>query len=179
MDERSDETLVAAVQDGNIFAFEHLVRRYQRKLHSFVLHIVRDDQAAADVVQDSLINLYKTIDRVDTKKKFSTYVFSIARNTAISFLRAKRREVSLDDVVMAGEDEALFEELVQMEKQHTVGQALKRLDERYRKVIQLYYFDDLSYEEMSRKLRKPINTVRTHLSRAKAALRKLLIYETH
>ena len=174
MRDRTDEELVIAVREGDVFAFEYLVRRYQKRLHSFVLHVVRDDQAAADVVQESFISLYKTIDRVDVKKKFSTYVFSIARNSAISYLRRLRKHVPLEDVVLIDEDESLYESIVAAERKHTVRKALARLDEKYRRVIRLYYFDDLSYEEIGRAMRLPVNTVRTHLFRAKIALRKLL-----
>ena len=72
MRDRTDEELVREVQEGNVFAFEHLVKRYQGKLHSFVYHMIHDDQSTQDVVQESFINLYKTIDRVDISKKFSS-----------------------------------------------------------------------------------------------------------
>ncbi len=179
MNERSDEELVRDVARGSISAFEHLVRRYQRKLHAFIVHMTDDDAAAQDIVQESFISLYKTIDRVDPKRKFSSYVFAIAKNTAISYFRSKKKEVSLEDIVIAGEDESLLTELIASERQHVIGQALAKLSEKYRRVVQLYYFDDLSYEEISKKMRLPIGTVRTHLLRAKAALRKLLDYEKH
>lgn len=179
MTERSDEELVADIQEGDIFAFEHLVRRYQRRLHAFAIHMTGDDAAAADVVQESFISLYKTIDRVDPKRKFSSYVFAIAKNTAISHLRSKKKEVSLEDIVLAGEDESLLTDLVASEQKHTIGQALGKLNEKYRRVVRLYYFDDLSYEEISKKMRVPMGTVRTHLRRAKAVLHKLLLYEKY
>jgi RNA polymerase sigma-70 factor (ECF subfamily) len=177
MEARSDEALVASIQEGEVYAFEHLVKRYQRRLHSFVLRAVRDDQAAADVVQESFISVYKTIDRIDTNKKFSIYLFSIARNNSISYLRAKKKQVSLEDIVLIEEDESLYEKIAVGERQHVVRKALSLLEDKYRQVIRLYYFDDLSYEEIGKAMRLPINTVRTHLFRAKEMLRKLLPYE--
>jgi RNA polymerase sigma-70 factor (ECF subfamily) len=159
-----------------VFAFEILVKRYQKRLHSFVLHVVGDPQAAQDVVQESFINLYKTIDRVLVDKKFSTYIFSIARNTAISYLRAHKKQVSLEDIVILDEDEHLYSGIIAAEKKHEVKKALSKLEEKYRRVIRLYYFDDLSYQEISKIMRLPVNTVRTHLFRAKESLRKLLMY---
>lgn len=178
MNDRTDEELVIAIQEGDVFAFEYLVRRYQKRLHSFVRRVVGDHQAAQDVVQESFISLYKTIDRVDTGKKFSTYVFSIARNKAISHLRSLKKQISLEEITVMDEDESLYEGLIASEARHTVGKALARLEEKYRRVIRLYYFDDLSYEEIGKTMRIPVNTVRTHLSRAKIALRKLLQHET-
>lgn len=174
MDAPSDEQLVKDVQEGDVFAFEHLVKRYQRRLHSFVIHVVRDSDEAWDVVQESFINLYKTIDRVEPTRKFSIYLFSIARNTAISHLRAHKKEIPLEDIVGLTDDESLYERLAALERETYVREGLARLDEKYRSVIRLYYFDDLSYEEISQKLHLPINTIRTHLARAKEALKKIL-----
>ncbi len=177
MAERTDEALVTAVQEGDVFAFEYLVKRYQKRLHAFAVRVVRDDQAAQDIVQESFISLYKTIDRVDLTKKFSTYVFSITRNKAISYLRTIKKQVSLEDVVLIDEDESLYERLTAAEDRLTVRKALAKLEDKYRKVIRLYYFDDLSYEQIGRAMKVPVNTVRTHLFRAKEALRKLLPHE--
>lgn len=175
MSDRSDEELVRAIQSGDIFAFEQLVVRYQRKLQSFVFRMLGDDQSAADVAQESFINLYKTIDRVDSTKKFSSYVFSIARNTALSHIRKTKKEISIEDLEIAIEDESLYQQIVQKEDAMYVRRAVQRLDFKYRRVIQLYYFDDLSYEEISTAMHLPINTIRTHVRRAKDMLRKQLL----
>jgi RNA polymerase sigma-70 factor (ECF subfamily) len=142
-----------------------------------VYHIVHDDQSAQDIVQESLINLYKTIDRVDTKRKFSSYVFSIARNTALSYIRKYKKEIPLEDILVSQEEEALYDDIVQAEQRHTIAHALSKIPANYQKVIRLYYFEDLSYEEVGKALRLPINTIRTHLRRGKEQLKQLLSYE--
>ncbi len=178
MEQKTDEELVAEIQQGDVLAFEVLVKRYQRRLFSFVFRIVYDTHAAEEVVQDALFGAYKTIHRVDTTKKFSSYLFTIAKNTAISYLRRRKHTVSLDVIEeQASEEETFYENLVEAEQKHRVKEAINELDDIYRRVITLYYFDDLSYEEISKKLEVPINTVRTHLSRGKAQLRKILAYE--
>lgn len=173
----SDEELVIAIQGGEVFAFEQLVKRYQRKLLGFVFHIIHDEQSAQDIVQESLINLYKTIDRVDVRKKFSAYVFSIARNTAISYIRKNKKQVPLDDILVSQEEESLYDQITQAEQSHTIEEALAQVPVNYRKAIQLYYFDDLSYEEVGKTLKLPVNTVRTHLRRGKDLLKRILSYE--
>ncbi len=177
MRDYSDEELVGQIQEGDIFAFEQLVKRYQSKLLGFVYHIIRDEQAADDIVQESFINLYKTIDRVDRSKKFSSYVFSIARNTTISHIRKYKKEVPLDDILASSEEESLYAQIVQAEQSHTIRGALSKIPVQYQKVIRLYYFEDLSYEEVAKSLALPINTIRTHLRRGKDMLRDLLSYE--
>ncbi len=173
----SDEELVRLVQEGEIFAFEQLVKRYQQKLLGFVYHMIHDEHAADDVVQESFINLYKTIDRVDPTKKFSAYVFSIARNTTISHIRKYKKEIPLEDMLVFSEEESLYGQLVQAEQARTVAGALAKIPPLYQKAIRLYYFEDLSYEEVGKNLGLPINTVRTHLRRGKELLRALLPYE--
>lgn len=169
-----DEALVRQVQEGDIFAFEHLVRRWQQKLLLFVVRIVSDEQAGQDAVQEAFISLYKTIDRVDTKKKFSSYLYAIARNIAISALRARKPTASIDESTIGTDDTSMDEGLVSQEARGRVTKAVAKLEKKYRQVIELYYFRDLSYEEIAKTLRLPLNTVRTHLSRAKQKLRDIL-----
>jgi RNA polymerase sigma-70 factor (ECF subfamily) len=169
--------LVIAIQNGDIFAFEQLVKRYQKGLFAFAFRIVFNAGLAEEIVQDALFKIYGAIDRVDTKKKFSTYLFEITKNTAISALRGKRNTIPLEAIVTASDDEAIYEQLNRKEEQERVRRAIRTLPDKYRHVIALYYFDELSYEEISKTVRLPINTVRTHLYRAKEQLKRKLHYE--
>ncbi|MBI3576692.1 sigma-70 family RNA polymerase sigma factor [Candidatus Gottesmanbacteria bacterium] len=175
--DKLDEELVKEVQEGSIRAFEDLVRRWQNRLLSFTYRFLGDEQEAQDVVQDALFNLYKTIDRVDTTKKFSSYVYVVVRNTTMSYMRKRKPEVSLADIDVAQESLSFEEKLIAESARTSIKTALATLEPKYREIIRLYYFDQLSYEEVSRKLKLPINTVRTHLRRAKEKLQKT--YETH
>ncbi len=174
---QTDSELVLAIQNGDLTAFELLVKRYQFGLHIFVNRIVHDSDAATDVVQDSFISLYKAIDSVDTKKKFSTFLFEIAKNKSISYLRTRKRFVSLDSIAELIDDESFIEKYLRKEVMLSVRRAVSSLPEKYKKVIRLYFFEELSYEEISSTLHLPINTVRTHLKRAKEQLKSLLPYE--
>ncbi len=177
---KTDEYLVREVVEGSISAFEELVTRYQHKLYGFALSIVHDHAIAQDVVQESFIRLYKTIDRIDTTKKFSSYFYTIARNAAISLLRQRRQHVPLDVIKDVPSGHLVDDQYMEQEKKAWIRAALRRLDAKYHNVISLYYFEDLSYEEISRKLRLPVNTIRTHLRRAKEALEEVLgSYEKH
>ena len=179
MDTRTDNELVEAIQEGEIFAFEALVERYQQKLFYFVFRYVKDDQAAQDVVQESFINFYKTVGRVDTKRKISSYLYSIVRNQAISYLRSIHSQVSLDAIEEHESDFDTEEEFIQQENKEELQKKIHELDPKYAQVLTLYYFDELSYEEMSKVLHVPVNTIRTHIRRAKDALGKLINHETH
>ncbi len=174
MDKKTDLELILAIQEGDVLAFEVLVKRYQYGLLAFTNRIVHDHAVAQEVVQDAFLKVYKYIDRVDPARKFSTYLFEITKNTAISALRAKKYTVSLEKVVEATEDGSFYEDFVRADEGVWVRRAVNKLEKKYKKVITLYYFGDLSYEEISKKLSLPINTIRTHISRAKIELKKIL-----
>ena len=160
----TDEELVLAVQSGNIAAFETLVTRYQRRLQYYVRRYVDSPESAAEVVQDALFSLYQTIDRVDTARKVKSYIYTIARNVAISYLRTHHIERRLNEMIVQ-EEKTDFSH---------IHDAVQQLPVSYRSVIELYYYDELSYKEISEKLHTPMNTVRTHLSRAKKLLKVYL-----
>ena len=163
--EKMDEILVREVQEGNILAFEEIVRRYQKRLIWFVTRIVHDQARAEEICQDAFFKTYQVIDRVDPSKKFSTFLFEIAKNKAIDEIRKTKREVPLQDIAV---EEKLVDET-------GIREAVEKLPKAYRQPVKLYYFSDLSYQEISRKLGMPINTVRTHLRRAKERLKQWLI----
>jgi RNA polymerase sigma-70 factor (ECF subfamily) len=174
MEKKTDEALVVEIQEGNILAFETLVGRYQRGLLSFVYRIVWDEKTAEEVVQDAFFSVYRSIGSIDTSKKFSTYMFTLAKNAAISALRKRKPSVKLEEMMWVEDDEPFYEKLLRDDLHESVSAAIQSLPHKYQQVIDLYYFQDLSYEEVSQKLKLPVNTVRTHLKRAKEALKKKL-----
>lgn len=175
MNSDTDEQLVLAIQQGDISAYELLVKRYQRGLYFFVLRILHDEAAAADVVQDSLIKVYQLIESIDVSRKFSTFLFEIAKNASISLLRKKKQTISLEITGDIEDDESFIEQYLRQDMFNQVKRCVQLLPRKYKMVLTLYYFDDLSYEEISKKLKIPINTVRTHLKRAKEAFKKEFI----
>jgi RNA polymerase sigma-70 factor, ECF subfamily len=179
MYQKADIELIQAIKAGDILAFENLVKKYQQPLFRFVMRVVWNEKDAEEIVQDTLFNTYKNIDKIDTTKTISTYIFAIAKNTAISVLRRKKVSVSFDKTVDVEDDAKIFENLIQKETAQHIHLALNQLEEKYRLVIRLYYFEDLAYTEISRKCRIPLNSVRTILRRAKIQLKTILNYETY
>lgn len=167
----SDEELVRDIQEGSISAFEALVRRYEKHLLSFVYRILRNGMDAQEVVQDAFFKVYTTIDRVDVSRKFSTYLFEIAKNQSISRLRSLHTELPLEEESAVETDEKIYAGLAQKEQTESIRLVVNKLPIKYRRVIELYYFRDLAYEEISEHLKVPVNTVRTHLLRAKQLLK--------
>ncbi len=176
MQASTDEELVYQVQQGSILAFEQLIKRYQARLLRFTRRITLNEALAEEVVQDAFFSVYTHINNVDPSKKFSSFLYAIARNGAISVLRRERgKHISLHEMEhMAGDAVPPLEDLVTHEERGRVHKAIRGLRSIHRRVIELYYFDELSYEAIARKLKLPINTVRTHLRRAKLVLEELL-----
>ncbi len=177
MSQRTDEEIVRDIQEGDIYAFETLVRKYQRKLFGFVHSFVADRDLCEDVVQESFLNFYTRIRNVDTGRKVSSYLFAVARNEALSALRGKKRHIPLEEANEVPDATDIEADLIRRERSTQVRHAVSKLDTKYRQVLSLYYYDDMSYQEISKRLRLPVNTIRTHLKRAKTALGRLLTNE--
>ncbi len=174
MDNVIDSELVKRIKEGDVLGFEEFVRRYQKRLFFFVSKILFSPHIVEEVVQDTLFSFYRSIQKVDTTKTISTYLFSIAKHAAIDRLRKERKTMRLEDFEVAYEDESLYEQLTRQEHAQKIQVALKKIPQAQQNIIRLYFFDELSYEEISRTLGIPINTVRTNLRRAKNALYKFL-----
>jgi RNA polymerase sigma-70 factor (ECF subfamily) len=115
-------------------------------------------------VQNTFIKIYKNLNKIDINKKFSTYLFEIAKNEAISLHRKRKREVPLNEFIV---------DTGQLTTEDTgIRGAVEKLKDKYKQVIKLYYFDKLHYKQIAAILELPVNTIRTHLRRAKAALRR-------
>ena len=166
--DKTDAELVGEVQDGEILAFEILVKRYQARLVRWVVRKGMNEEDAAEVVQDALLAVYRTIERVDVKQKFTTYLFAVVKNMAVSRLRRTKKEGPLPETV-AGDDDVV-ERVVAKEEGERVRKAVRNLPEKQRRVVELYYWENLRYEQIAQKLKTPINTVRTWLFRAKEKL---------
>ncbi len=172
MKPKTDEELVLAIQNGDISAYEDLVKRYQQGVYVFVMRILHDEMIASDITQDSLVKVYLTIDSIDVGRKFSTYLFEIAKNASFSFLRKQKRLVPIDAVYDIEEDESFIEQYLRKDLYEQVHASVQKLPEKYKLVLSQYYFDDMTYDEIATSLRMPVNTVRTHLKRAKEAFKK-------
>lgn len=171
---RRDRELLHKAKDGDLLSFERLVRLYEKKLLRVVDRLIFDRFASEEVVQDVFVSLYKSLDRIDDSKPFAPYLYTIAKNAGISKLRAKKRgtNVQFDDSLSSHVN--LEKEYEDKEKRLLVHRAVDQLPEKYQKPIRLYYFHDVSYEKIAHLLKVPVNTVRTHLKRAKKLLEHTL-----
>lgn len=185
LSEPTDQELVARVLAGDQDAFAGLVTRYKDYVYTVAVRIVVNEEDADDVAQETFVRAYKALGRFRGDSKFSSWLYRIAVNRALTHLkRRKRRGVSVDidagPHVEAGaiEEDARStpEELVlDDELRQRVRAAVDELPPQYRAVVTLFYLEEKSYKEVSAILGIPMGTLKTHLYRARAMLRKTLI----
>ena len=165
---------------GDSEAFGRLVTRYQDRLYNSMVHYLRNETEAEDVVQETFILAFTRLGSFQGKSAFYTWLYRIAFNTAISRSRRRRPRISVErDLAGAGtgldgDGPRPDERLQQDERASELMAALGRLNEEHRAILVLREMDELSYEEISDILETPVGTVRSRLHRARGQLREEL-----
>ncbi len=178
--EPSDRELVARAQGGDARAFAELVARHQDRIYNAVLRSCGNHEDACDISQRAFINAFRKLAAFKGDAAFSTWMYRIAFNQAVSFRREQRqRSVSLytrDDelIVEPGEERNPTERLESEETRRKVQQAIDLLDEDDRRVILLKDLQGCSYDDIAAILEIPKGTVRSRLHRARLELKSKL-----
>ena len=174
----SVETPIARARRGDADAFRQLFERYSRPVISFVYDMVGDRALAEDLTQETFVRAYRHLGALREESKFSTWLFSIAKNVAREHLRSGERragKVELDDeTVLELQDEGRtpVEGLLDKELNGVVRRALGALDEDKRTVFALKIFQQRSYEEIVEITGFSLPKVKTDLHRARAEMRR-------
>src|SRR4051812_2684752 len=184
-----DADVVALAQRGRDDAFRELIRRYERPVFSLVYRMVRDRELAEDLAQDTFIKVLNNIDRYRPEFKLSSWLFKIANNVAIDYLRKRQLEtISIDgsphaqtadaieatSIEVSGDQESALDELEAREMGAAIERAIASLRPEYRSCIMLRHVEGRSYEEIAATLDLPLGTVKTYIHRARHELRKSL-----
>jgi RNA polymerase sigma-70 factor (ECF subfamily) len=179
--EFSDRELVSCVRKGETDCFAMLFERYRNKLFFYLRHLVGTKEEAEDILQNVFVKAYEKLDTFDARRTFSSWVYRIAHNEAINYLKRRSRKtfLSWEDIVSvkdqlesSSQERSPFEEWIRKEVRRDVRAALEKIPEMYREVLILRYYLDHSYEEIAKIINRPMNTVGTLLSRAKKHLLK-------
>jgi len=151
-------------------AFELLLNRYQEKVFRLVYSILKDAARAEEVTQDIFLKMWQVLPDYDGRASLSTWLYSIARNTSLSALRAEsyRRTLPIGDCEPPASNWEAGLQQVEMK------QLLQRLPETQQQVITLFYLQDRSVEDVAHMLDLPEGTVKSHLHRARRALATLV-----
>ena len=184
---KTDEELAQKSIGGEDAAYQELMRRNMRQAFNLARLYIKTDEDAEDVVQESFFKAWKHLKRFDPKKRFSPWLLTIVRHTALDFIK-KKKAVSFSalDANGAHDDEgdgpafadslsdaepladALFE---QAETAAEVAQALDIIHPDHRTVLTLHYHDEMTFEEIADVMQKPMNTVKSWHRRALVKLK--------
>ncbi|HEX6290346.1 MAG TPA: sigma-70 family RNA polymerase sigma factor [Herpetosiphonaceae bacterium] len=178
MEPQTDELRwIDAALLGSHEAFAHLVDAYKAPVYNIAYRMLRNGPEAEDAAQEIFLRAYIKLATYDRKRKFSTWLLSIASNYCIDVLRRRRATlVDLDEVAFALPSEAPGPErsVINREQREAVARAINQLPDTYRSITVLRYYHDLSYEEIEQITGLTEATVKTRLFRARRQLEELL-----
>jgi RNA polymerase sigma-70 factor (ECF subfamily) len=174
----TDEELVAAVQAGDVSAFDDLVLRWDRKIQGAAYRVLGSDDEARDVSQEAFLKAFRGLRAFKREARFSSWLYQIAINLCRDRLRRRkgREHLSLDDVG-EGAEPALHQRPVAIEsierrdRARVVAAAVEALSDEQREVVVLKEYQGLTFPEISETLGVPLSTVKTRLYRALGQLR--------
>lgn len=178
----NDRDLVARALQGEEAAYRILVERHKRGVFSLIVRLVGDREEAEDLAQEAFIRAFQNLRRFDPRYKFSSWLLKIAQNLAIDALRSRKprpeplhgRGEEGPPLQVPAEEESPAERVERLETGEALERAVAQLPAHYRAAIHLYHVQEKSYPEIAEILGLPIGTVKTHLFRARQALRELL-----
>ena len=178
-----DYQLVCDARDrGSRKAYADLMASYREPLYLLLLRMTRNTTVASDLTMDTFCKAFLQLNRYSPTGTFSSWLFSIGVHTYIDYLRKKKLEtVSLGSITRTSENEFIEyqipsnqpnpeEEMIRMQRDAALKEVVSQLKAPYREIIELRYYEDLSYEEIAERMKIPLGTVKIRLSRAKALL---------
>ena len=180
-----DRALVEAALAGDQRAYERLVAKYSDALQRHVGRLVRDPHEVEDLVQEAFIKAFSSLPSYSADYAFSTWLYKIATNHAIDYLRRKKLPTYSIDKPLQTKDGELQVELpdttyrpdrhvVADQRNALIAAAIAELPEKYHRVIVMRHQQEMSYEEIAVALDLPLGTVKAHIFRARALLYKYL-----
>jgi RNA polymerase sigma-70 factor (ECF subfamily) len=177
MNELSDEQIIEKVLKDDKEIYIEIIKRYEKKLSHYLHKFINDQDEIEDVLQVVFIKTYKNLYGFDQGKKFSSWIYRIAHNEAINYLKRKKSiKICLDDIEYKLIDEKvnLNEGIDKNFLKKDVENIMSNLNIKYREPLLLYFFEEKSYEEISDILRIPKNTVGTLILRGKKIIKEEL-----
>lgn len=176
---KTDSQIIREVKDGNVESYAELITRYEKKIYAFVVNILRpyrDEALAEDLCQETFYKAFKSLKTFrDEDALFSTWLYTIARNTVISELRrSKNTEVYIEDtntISLHSSDQLPEQKLLQEERTGMIRDAINLLPENQRSAIILREYEEMDYKEIATILGLTVSSVKSLLFRARQSIK--------
>ena len=180
----TDGELITAAIRGREDGFEEIVRRYQRPITGYIYRMLNNYDASLDVTQEVFIKIYNSLERYSSEYKFSTWIYRIAHNAAIDYMR--RNSVNQQSIETENADGTYQlqiessrpnpeQERERSEWRKEIETVVKCLPQVYRELILLRHAQDLSYDEIAEVTNLPLGTVKNRLFRAREMMREIFV----
>lgn len=172
-EELSDEEIIEKVRTSDKDLYALIIDRYQKKLIRYANNLIKNEEKAIDIVQESFIKAFVNLNSFDTKKKFSSWIYRIVHNQVENIRKKYKQETPLLEEWDFESKDDIEKDFEQKETIEKVEKCLKEIPLIYSEPISLYYIDEKSYEEISDILKIPMGTVATRINRAKIIIKKI------
>ncbi len=175
----NDQKYINQIIDGDTKAFAILVNQYKNMVFSLALKMLKNKEEAEEVAQDSFIKVFKSITSFKGDSKFSTWLYKITYNTCLDSIKKNKNNnqtYSIDELTLnqIKDTENALDKLEKEENNLLIKKCLKQLRPEDQVILSLYYFEELSLQEISKVIHKNYNQVRTNLHRSRKKLAVIL-----
>ena len=175
-----DFDAIRKILDGDKSAFTFIQNKYKSRIKSLVRRMIKDPDDVDDLTQEAFIKAYNALDTFQFAYNFSAWIYRIASNSCIDFLRKKRfNTISLNQSI-GGEDDLYIDiptndmtpdvEMISKERKKILNKAIEDLPDNYKEIIKLRHTEEMDYKEIADKLEIPLGTFKAHLFRARKLL---------
>ncbi|MBX7093400.1 MAG: sigma-70 family RNA polymerase sigma factor [Flavobacteriales bacterium] len=183
---RYDYQLVLKAREGEQAAFAELMDRYRDSIYFMLLKMVNNKDDADDLTIEAFGKAFNRLDLYTPNFAFSTWLFKIASNNCIDFIRKKKKNtLSIDSAISGDDGDEMYIDLksdaldpeetaIKQQKEKLMRDVVQKLKPRYRQLIEMRYFQQLAYEEIAEQLDLPLGTVKAQLFRARDLLFQIL-----
>ena len=173
----NDQIIVSQVVSGQKDLFRLLVRQHEKAVYGMGLSFFRNPEDASDFTQEVFLKAYRSLSNFEGRSRFSTWLYKIAYNTALNEVNRRKEYHSLaedDSGLLVNDGETPERLALRNSAKEAVRAAIKELPERFRVCVDMFFFYDRSYQEIEAITGIPVNTIKSHVFRAKILLREKL-----
>lgn len=179
MTTNDDQKLIDAINKGDTKAYAQLVNRYKDLVYTLAIRMLKHKEEAEEVAQDTFVKVFKSLQQFKGDSKFSTWIYRVTYNTCLDRIKKNKKhlnDVAIDDFTFNKLDaiDNALENMIKKEKQKLIKQCIAKLPEDSSALLTLFYFEELSLDEISKIINIEANTIKVKLFRARKKLAVIL-----